>query len=831
MRIKRLLLEKYKRLLLSNIQYFEYTPEKTLQLILGTNGSGKSSVKTELTPWPGNHNDFAKGGRKVIECDHRTHDFYLESIYDRGTGHHTFIKDGEVLNDNGTLQVQKDLVVREFGLTRDILDLLLDETPFTELSTSKRREWLTRLTPVDMSYAFSLYHKVKSAHRDQQGVIKHQTARMAKENHDLPDDNIMQQQRSRVTALTERLNTLLEYRKANVESPFPNRDDLQNTLEALTSRGKRLLGTPVPLPAGLNVRSFEGLTELINTTREAVGSENAVLQQITEEHQRLVEQAGKHQDEVLSPEQIQQLRDRMSSLTAREENERRMLEQYHPRFPMIELPMDRRPREMLDHLFEQWTHLIQTIPANEDGRFSRERGVAAQERYRELQGQRQQLDNKRMSNLQQLSRWKECETVACPKCNHSFKPGVDPQHVADLQRRVDDYHATIETLDKTLAECAEYLEAFDDYMGYVRSFRRLTQETPVFQPLWDRVIEERLMFRSPANAMNDVVTWRDAMLQQIVVREVQQEREVAQHRLRYVEAIDKESLTRSDERRKQLEDDITQRTDRIRQQQRDLQHLTHVEEQMRLRYTKTEQLISDFERLVQQFATQEEACFQSALSTSMRESQMELAQTQEQLSRYELREGILNDLQEQYDQAVSAQKEYALLTKALAPTDGLIGRYLMGFMQQVVKLLNAIIDRVWTYPLEVLPSKVEKDELDYKFPLDVRNGAVTPPDIAKGSSAQKDIVNFAFKLLVMKYLQLEDMPLYLDELGSMFDEQHRINTVAFLDSMVEMGHVEQVFYISHHASAYGALSAAEICVLDSSNIMVPEKYNDHVVIH
>jgi len=147
-----------------------------------------------------------------------------------------------------------------------------------------------------------------------------------------------------------------------------------------------------------------------------------------------------------------------------------------------------------------------------------------------------------------------------------------------------------------------------------------------------------------------------------------------------------------------------------------------------------------------------------------------------------------------------------------------------------VKMINAVIAEIWTYPMEVLPSQVEKDELNYKFPLDVNNGAVMPEDISRGSASQRDIINFAFKLLVMKFLKLEEMPLYLDEFGSTFDEQHRLNLIPFINQMLEMNQIRQLFFISHFSTTHGAFNQADVCVIDPSNITVPQRYNEHVEI-
>ncbi|MNV91375.1 hypothetical protein D3C71_1858630 [compost metagenome] len=118
--------------------------------------------------------------------------------------------------------------------------------------------------------------------------------------------------------------------------------------------------------------------------------------------------------------------------------------------------------------------------------------------------------------------------------------------------------------------------------------------------------------------------------------------------------------------------------------------------------------------------------------------------------------------------------------------------------------------------------------MDYKFPVEIEGVDNGPEDVSKTSRGQKEMINFAFVLLVMFYLRLTDYPLYLDELGSTFDETHKINVMNFIKDLVESKGFSQVFMISHYASSHGAFTQAEVLVMDSSNISVPVKHNQHV---
>jgi len=788
-----------------------------------------SSILEELTPLPTNHRQFAKGGSKSIVLTHRGRRYKLYSEYNSGTGHHTFEIDGEVLNNKGTMAVQKELVEEHFGLTREIHELLIGITKFTDMTTAKRREWLTKLSPVDLKYAFDVYNKSRSLHRDQQGVIKHINKRMARENQDLPDDSEVAQLRKRVGVLTDKLDSLFTLRQPNVTAPFSSSHDFQQRLQRLTRQAQRLLSQQITLPPEWGVGTLTGLSEAIETVSTQYQRQQAVLEKLQEDHQQLIQQAPSR-DVVLSEEEIATLRGTVQSFEQKQEQLGKRIAGYHGMFPLVELPADRNPHELLQSVFNDWQTLLQTFPENAEGYYSSAKGIEVKDRVEAFQAQRQKLDAELTSLLSRLSRMKGCETIQCPNCQHHFQPGVDPKEITQLEMRKTETQNRIDVVDKQLKEDREYLEAYDDYLGYVRQFRRLVNDSPMFQPVWDVCIESQVMTRQPRRHANAAIAWFDAMQLTLERQDLCQERDVLKHRLRYVEAIDRHAMTQQDARRKELEDQIDSLTNEVRGLHRRHQEMRSFQEQVMTLREDLSRVATDIEGFLGDTETQRDALFQKAIGEETQQTQMQLAQTQEQLSRIELREGVLKDLELQHEQSKQAQTDYHILVKSLSPTDGLIGRYLMGFMQGVVKMINAVIAEIWTYPMEVLPSQVEKDELNYKFPLDVNNGAVMPEDISRGSASQRDIINFAFKLLVMKFLKLEEMPLYLDEFGSTFDEQHRLNLIPFINQMLEMNQIRQLFFISHFSATHGAFNQADVCVIDPSNITVPQRYNEHVEI-
>ena len=165
--IKELILTNYDRFFLNNIESIEFRPKQKLQLLLGTNGSGKSSLLSELNPLPINKNDFTNGGKEItIEKDNNI--FKLKSTSNKNS----FMLNNTELNDGGTKTVQLNLVKEYFNLTPKYNNIILGTEKLTAMSTNERKNILREMSTVDYSYGIYLYNTLKQELRDTVGYLK-----------------------------------------------------------------------------------------------------------------------------------------------------------------------------------------------------------------------------------------------------------------------------------------------------------------------------------------------------------------------------------------------------------------------------------------------------------------------------------------------------------------------------------------------------------------------------------------------------------------------------------------------------------------------------------
>ena len=130
---------------------------------------------------------------------------------------------------------------------------------------------------------------------------------------------------------------------------------------------------------------------------------------------------------------------------------------------------------------------------------------------------------------------------------------------------------------------------------------------------------------------------------------------------------------------------------------------------------------------------------------------------------------------------------------------------------------------MWTYEIEILPCNIEENDLTFRFPVKINN-IKDIPDISKGSSSIREVIDLAFKITVMEFLDMLDYPLILDEFGKTMDAVHRVKAYDFIDELSK-SHYEQIFMVSHFESMYARFNNADVIIIDNENINYTGSYN------
>lgn len=822
--ITHLTLRNYERLLLSNINVLELDFTSPIQIILGTNGSGKSSIMAELTPYPGYHKHFATGGEKYIRIEHENSVYELRSLFDKGTGTHTFKKDGVELNEGYTYAVQKELVLREFGIDKDVVGLLTDRIKFSTMPVEKRRSWLSRFAPFDLTYAYQAYAKAKEKHRDQVAIIRHSSKRMTLEHSDALDVTSIHGYRQQIKEITSTLDTLFKWRSNTSGTQFTT-EELRSRLTRLVNQLQRAIRTFPELPQHSAASSQADLVRDSANAASNYEAKRAVLEHLQRDLHRL-ENDHSHSDVFISADDGIKLTQQRESLEL--ELKALVAQELITLLPVCTQSDDPANASQLETLGELVLNLFTDIPDNADGHYSRNKGQTAKELSLSLNRSRQEWTNQYQTTSTRLSQLRGCPEVVCPNCTHTWRLGVDENEVNSLLQQRKSMEQRLIEVELAIKNNDEYVQAYEEYYGFVRRFRMITETYPTYGVLWSWLLEHKVVYTSPRHYIVPFTEWLDAQRLDARIVSVTNQLAVCNRKLGSAQVLAEGQLSEKDRQLQQMNAAIDVAVIEATEARVAHAQASALADQFELFTSGAYEIIKRGEELLEDFKQWTEFEFQNAVYAATDANHQRLGVIQGIVTRNDQQAAILEDLKDQHETAKQEHVDYGLLVKALSPTGGLIGRYLLGFMQQMVKLLNAVVAKVWTYPLEVLPAAVDREGIDCNFPLDVQNQTIVTNDISEGSTAQVDMINFAFKLVAMRFLGLSDYPLLLDELGNTFDETHRVNVINLIENLLELKQVRQVFFISHYASQHGAFSGAEICVLDDRNISVPGVYNKHV---
>jgi DNA repair exonuclease SbcCD ATPase subunit len=833
MRYPKLTLDGYNRMALNVFDNFTIELSAPVQLILGTNGSGKSSLVGELSPMPAESSDFKKEGRKVIHIEKKRSQYVLTSSFSPTT-RHSFVKDGEELNKGGTVSVQKELVFQEFGIDAEIHKLLVGRSKFTQMAAPKRREWFTRMSVTSYDYAIQLFMKIKDRHRDITGALKLAKKRLVSENAKIVPLEEREALEREVNELYELVQKMNDFRMPVEKDPRELFRMQEQTIEALQNIARSSMRRLMKLKMNTTVssklfKSTQDIEQRINALKNQFEVDNSVRKQLCASFEKIEKTMGSLVKTGMSG--VGELADKIAKKEVEKETlraQRNILKGY------IEDP------EGAMRAYETVVPIIEAtlleMPSNSDRRFTPAARDECTQKLNELNDHIERLEHyikDLTSRKAHQETHKNAEKVECPKCNHLWALGFSEliykdvsEKLAQAEKDLPGFLAKRQELQKFQEEVNEYLKNYRNIFNYFTSW-------PILKPLWDHLISSSLILNNPSQACQQsslfLVDLNAEIKCSLIDREIKQ---IADQKA-LKEAMGNQDMELLASKQKELEEEIHERTTAMQEAQRECQVLESYLSELR----QVEKSADEIKRLMalgENYTSDGiENERRERFLQCIREIQSNLARKEKVLSEVTMQSGIIRDLENQILELEADEIATKALMRELSPTDGLIAEGLMGFIKSFVGQMNSFIKKIWAYPLQIVPCQIESDgsvDLDYKFPVIVKERSNKIGDVQFGSTGMKEVIDLAFSITSMKYLGLSESPLYLDEFTGTMDKDHRHNAIMAIKSLMETQGFTQLFIISHNLEFHGAFSNAQLCVLNKDNIAIPANmtFNEHV---
>lgn len=818
MEFKKIHLVGYKPLMLSGIHEIEWSPRSSYLIILGTNGSGKSSLMAECSPMPAVTGNYMNGGKKHVEIEHDNSTYLLTSTIST-SARHSFIKDGEQLNAGGTATVQKELVMRFFSYDSEIHELLTGRTLFTKMSQNDRRKLITRMSSMDFTYAIRLYERLRAAATEMRGFLNLTKRRLTEETLSLSNMEYSEDLEGKIRTLQAELTELLYMRIPNAPAFDTVDKQMRTALAEFETQGRLVLELSDKAPAGHTLQEMETMAERIQSRHNAIDVEQRMLAQLYERHRELEKEIPPATEEHQSLEELEAYHAELQkAILVHASKVNRFGWLLSADDPVALLSASTEAIPMVLDVFSR-------LPDNKELRFNKAAMSKANEvRRSSIDAIAHDEGAIRLLN-QKLHQMEHAKPETCPQCSYTWVPGVNSSDIPTLKSKRNDFQQHIENSRKIQLEAEKYLEEAEAYFECYRSWRGIVQQYPRLAYLWNYIQQERTDTDNPSQQRGVLIEW------------LEESRAAADYARAMAESARIDTLitlTKKGGNAKlkhwlvELEVEINGHASAL-QQLREAQtldkHSLGLMKQLAEAITRWQDAIARIDSL---YTLGMEAIANETVDKEIINGQSQLGASQHTQRSKEVLQGIINDLQKSIDKAEVDNAALMLLTKELSPKEGLIAEQLSGFITCLVAQLNSVISSVWSYELEVVPCAIKDGELDYHFPL--RSGVNGPmvSDIDEGSRSMQEIINFAFAQTAMLYLGLNKYPLFIDELGSSFDEAHRPAINQFISRLMESQRYSQTFMISHYVAGWGSFSNAEYVVLDSRNITVPSNHNTTV---
>lgn len=829
--LTKLILKDYIPLAKKNVTYIELNTNDIFNIILGRNGFGKTSLLRQLTVYPPDNADFMPGGYKESHHVIGKDTYILKSTTGKSSEHH-FIHNGKNLNEGNTLLVQRELVKIHFGVTPNINNIItgLDVRDlFTTLSTARRKEFLMTVNPNDTSFGLKVFEKLKSNLNAIKGGLKTQRQRLVVEE-------------GRLTQLASMDSAKLQEEIQLLDDQIKNALIIHGQLQHVEHQDITPLKKEIA-----NIISF-----LIGVNSIVKHPESILMQQ----RERCLSSLDYYKTKevrlsTMLTEMATQLaghdsNNNLASYKSRLENIDKMLDDNSARWNSLKDKLDSHkeyftPWTSLDEAgFKEFALLstelvwqIQAVSRAVDPEINSTKYQWVQKQLEEATAERNGIKAKMDELRHTLNHYNKAEAVDCPKCDHQFKLGFEKFNPEQLQNQLTVLEGRLTELNASILKHTDYI---NDNMGWYESMAALTRFARNADEIGTIVIKLVKNYEVGKKDTSVLIDLIKAVAEYVESSELglrlREEKESVEKQIAFLESADIETMLK---RAEYVERELASVQRSIARTLKEMKHIAEQQDVITLDMQRRDRLRILTDELEDVLTRNGQYKIKERVEQAIDELTPRKSQLISNLIRSESLHSVIQSIKDNIADLEKREKHTALLMDGLSPVKGLIGYYMNDFLKSVVANVNAIIQPIWTGRLQVLncsTSTSDEDvDLNYQFPVFSGNKDKPNKDVAYCSGGEREIINFAFRIVILRYLgERCGIPLMMDEVGVAFDELHRGRFCAYVAEQLRLDKLPQVFMISHYINQYGVFNNSNVIALNTEGLTVPVKVNQKAII-
>jgi energy-coupling factor transporter ATP-binding protein EcfA2 len=831
MRITQLTLCDHIRLRVSKIREIRVNVETDTQLIIGSNGSGKSSLMHEFFPFPPVKSSFGKNGFKMLTLNHNGSEYKL--TYEPGEGH-AFFKDDVNLNISGINEIQKDLIKEHFGVTNEIHTILKGALPICTMLPSQRKKFLMSMNPIDISVFLEKYQKVHKdvvAYGNNLDMLYSRQKLLMTQR--LPEQQFKQMQERK--DILENQEKLLLMWLTSVTNELTT-ITLNNNTSDLVDVKRKIKRIWLSLTKFKNINKIDYRDNLIRyvTQSETLSNEIKLLEGDLEVAiTKLNDYEAKKQSIAKDGSNVEE---ELSNLILK-------LKDYS--FDNNFIPM---PKELIDNVNREILAVLLNILVELS--YINYSYIASRnelnEIYRKILSINSELDNinKELVRLQahreevnksvkiygigSNCEKEKCELLAVYTEHQNSKK--------DLLSKISEDINQLTTKKDLLTK--EHADLSDQYGIQTKLWRQIDividkiHQNSFLKMAFNQDYIVNKIRESPMLIYNELVNY-------VSQCEIYSNYIETKKRIQELEVLNASVVSKKQLSIEVLENEIIAQTELINKLR-----ATHDQRSNQLRLVSIElntlKLFSDLKDEINRLSstiTQMESDaanranheylnkLYSILSNILDKVRSELVDITKISKEQELLlvrldtevNSIIDELRPKYEKAKEIEKSLFELPI----------KYTKNFINDIIETTNYFINEIMTYPMHIIPIG-ENEECDFTFPVMIDNEIPTK-DMSSCSEGQKAIIQLAFNLAMVVELKFNDYPIFCDEVDRALDQTHSRKLTEMLLNLIEKRIINQIFVIAHEPSFIEHFThTGDIIVLNGDNITLPEVFNKNV---
>lgn len=833
----------------AGIKEIESDLPASIQLIVGDNGSGKSSLLRELCPFPSSKPDYHAHGYKQLSIIHKGEEYELISDFGNKKSVHSFKRNNEELNLSGISTIQTELAETYLGYTKLIHDLTHLNLRMCKMSKMERRQLLLAINPANLLFISDKHKKAQSVIRSLKDQLNRAYLRKKELEMKLVDESVVKCMLEEKTTLTEwtselsnyiyvltkDLDTLRAQHSTELNSPSPTVDREQ--IRQLCKNINKFLTTCCTITRDNLEEQYRTITHELNTIQDDI-------QRCMLDSQELVGEL----------EKLRAHLENSKHLTQRTELEKKVLE-YETILGAnhIKIEVSRCvPSDALNRYNEEIVYLEKALndvlqyPAVKRIWFPTEvsklkiksqaykwKMDRSDEHYTEVEHRLKEIEDK-LAHLPPLKEEEGCLTCAF-QTKYMQRHNELTREASTLSKELTKYKQVRHYRVKAYQQMLAVIISQDD-LSKLAEFVYVNTSSTYFRNYYDkRELFDRIKNNpiSVINELNFLVTESKLFWYQKEIAEKKQQLEQQLITLQSSQNLSEDFIVSTIKEKEVKHGQIVAQLVALSGMQSSKSSIQNKYMKLLKAKKRTEELMTLTETAIRYqevaWAINIREKVKSICEELRTEQLMKLRDIENMLVEQNNLKVIYQDeILRSIEQLEVQKKQYEELEKYLSPTTGFPHRYTVNYVNKLLITVNKIISQVWSYDLSIVP--IDKDEpIDFLFRVNVGHNAVVS-DISHCSKGQSAMIDIAWTLAIMIHLGLNDYPLYLDECDEGFDPLHKQKLLEWLRMIVDKQYVRQIFLINHSAILFSGFNDAAVIALREENVVVTDTKNKYTKI-